>query len=175
MKVSASTISPDLLTAELQARGLHYLIGSLPAPSSPRLTDDVLLAGLARQEDARLRSALIPLFLSQPSLTRALPRALSQLGPTEQTALKIYYTAAAILQSEFSDTLVAAYPQWRPLPDLYSEELGLRASDDATQRLHQLGSIHARLTGSQVNWPGTYRHAAERLIRRLQLEQRWAA
>jgi hypothetical protein len=94
---------------------------------------------------------------------------------TEQTALKIYYTAAVTLQSEFSDTLVAAYPQWRPLPDLYSEELGLRASDDATQRLHQLGSIHARLTGSQVNWPGTYRHAAERLIRRLQLEQRWAA
>ena len=125
------------------------------------------MAALAQQDDARLRAAFIPLFIYQPYLARLLPQALSQLPPYEQTTLKIYYTAAVILQEELSDTLEASLSPWHPLPDLYSAELGIRTNGNATQQLRELGSVHARLMGLQINWPGTYRHAAKQLIHRL--------
>ena len=175
MNFSDHSYSPDFLTAELQARGLYVLVGPLPAFPSPRLADEALVAALAQQQDARVRAALIPLFLQQPDLEKALPQALTCLLPDEQTTLKIYYTAAVILQDEVADTLRTNIPQWQPLPDRYSGELGVDRTRETEQQLRDLGRVHTRLTGLDINWPGTYRHAAERLIRRLRAERRWAA
>ncbi len=175
MKTKASQFSPDFLTAELQSRGLLYLAGPLPAPPVSQLKEEVLLAELARQQDARLRSALIPLFLQQPHFAGVLPIALNQLNPKEQMTLKTYYTAAVILQDEFERALREYIPNWHPLPDLYSTELGVKQKVDIATRLRQLSDFHTQLTGLTINWPGTYRHAAESLIHRLQQEVRWAA
>ena len=167
MTVSEASRSADLLIAELQARGLHYLIGSLPAPPVPRLTDEELLAALAQQPDARVRSSLIPLFLQQPHLTKAFPLALQRLTPHEQGVLKIYYTAAVILQEQHEQFLRRSLPQWHALPDLYGAEIGISQDESVEERLHQLGSFHAQLIGLRINWPGTYQHAVTTWIRHL--------
>src|ERR1051325_6534931 len=56
----------EALVAALRERGVDWL-----APSDaqgPSLTDEVLIASLAMSEDARLRQALIGLFLLRPTL-----------------------------------------------------------------------------------------------------------
>ncbi len=175
MTVTEASRLADLLIAELQARGLHYLIGPLLALPAPRLTDEELLAALAQQHDARVRSSLIPLFLQQPHLTKALPLALQRLAPREQMVLKIYYTAAVILQEQYEQSLQQSLPRWRPLPDLYGKELGVSSGGSVDEKLRQLGAFHAQLTGLRVNWPGTYHHAATTWIRHLKRVEQWAA
>ena len=167
--------SADFLTAELQAHGLYYLVGQQHVPAVCRLKSDELIAELTQQQDARLRSALIPLFLQQSQLVDVLPLALSHLDIYGQTTLKIYYTVAVILQHEFASDLQRHLPYWRHLPDRYSDELGIVQEASCDERLRQIGEIHTRLTGLVVNWPGTYRHAAKNLIQRLELDVRWAA
>lgn len=173
--MQAHQYSPDFLTAEIQAHGLTFLVGREHAPAAPRLSSDELLASLARQRDARLRSALIPLFLQQPRLADMLSEAMVRLDANGQQTLKVYYTAAAILQDDWAAILRRHLPQWQPLPDIYSHELEVEQTADVNRRLHQLGTYHSRLSGLAINWPGTYRHATERFIRRLQREARWAA
>ena len=166
MSIPAQPLTPDFLIAELQARGLHYLIGPLPVHSIPQLSVGELLAALAEQQDARLRSALIPLFLQQPHLAEALPLALQRLSPQDQLVLKVYYTAAVILQELYEQVLKKHIARWCPLPDPHSEELGVPREGSVSKQLYQLGAFHTQLTGRRVNWPGTYHHAAERLIQR---------
>ena len=173
--MQTSTISPDFLTAELQARGLHFLAGQHPTPAVTRLEADKLLAGLAQQQDARLRSALIPLLLHQPHLVEAVPLALADLDTYSEMTLKVYFTAAVILQDEFTSDLQHLLPNWRPLADHYSHELGVDPDASIDVRLSQLGDFHTQLTGMAINWSGTYRHAAMRLVQRLKREARWRA
>lgn len=168
-------LSPDFLIAELQARGLFYLLGSYPALPKRQLKDHQLLAQLASQQDARLRSALIPLFLHQPHFANALSDALILLSGKHEKTLKIYYTAAFLLQEEYQDQLATLIPGWRPLPDYFSKELDVGEQGAINFRLRQLGTFHTQLTGLRANWVGTYRQAAAHLIRRLNSEARWAA
>ena len=172
--MQTDSISPGFLTAELQAHGVHFLVGQLHTPAVSRLKPAELMAGLAQQRDARVRSALIPLFLQQPQLIDTLPSALARLGAHDQMTLKVYYTAAVILQDEFASDLQRHLPYWRSFPDRYSDELGIDQEADNDVRLRQLGEFHARLTGLLINWTGTYRHAAMRLVQRLTQEARWA-
>ncbi|MCP4168534.1 MAG: hypothetical protein GY759_21940 [Chloroflexi bacterium] len=173
--MQTNSASPDFLTAELQAHGLHFVVGQRYAKAAPRLEPDELLAELALQQDARLRSALIPLFLQNTQLADSLPSALAGLDAHGQMTLKVYYTAAVMLQDEFVSELQRLVPNWSPIADLYSCELGVDQDASGDVRLYQLGEFHARLTGLAINWPGTYRHAAMRLILRLKQEARWTA
>ncbi len=173
--VMAVSLSANELTAELQAHGLAFLVGRHPAPASPRLSSAQLLANLARQEDARLRVALVALFLSNTAVTDAVPVALSQLDDETRMTLKVYYTAAVILQVKYAERLRSLSLGWRPLPDLFSQELGLSTAGDPQMRLQQLGQLHHRVSGLTANWPGTYEYAALRLIRRLEKEALWTA
>ena len=170
-----TTLSANELTAELQAHGLAFLVGEQPAPSTPRLSSAKLLADLAQQQDARLRASLIALFLSNAAATDAVPVALSQLDDETQMTLKLYYTAAVILQVKYTKRLRLLSPDWFPLPDLFSLELGLPTAGDPQIRLQQLGQLHHQVTGLTANWPGTYEYAALRLIRRLEKEALWTA
>ncbi|RMD61236.1 hypothetical protein D6833_08530 [Candidatus Parcubacteria bacterium] len=167
MNVWSPSSSEDLLIAELQAWGLHYLIGALPASAAPGLSADMLLAELARQKDARVRSALIPLLLQNPDLASAVPKALSHLNPYDQWTLKVYYTAAVILQDEFAPASPSAESRQRLLPDYFSSELGIEVTASCEERLHQLGEFHAQHADLRANWPETYRHAAQIWMRHL--------
>ena len=175
MNINYLPSSAEGLTAELQAHGLHFLIGERPAPSTPRLSSAELLAGLTRQADARLRAALIALLLYNPALGKAVPEALSQLEGRERMTLKLYYTATVILQAKYAERLRLLAPGWRPLPDLFSQELDIPMHENQRVRLQQLGKLHRQITGLAANWPGTYEYAASRLIRRLEKEVLWTA
>jgi hypothetical protein len=47
------------------------------------------------------------------------------------------------------------------LPDYFSRELSLQPVADAELNLRNLAERHRALSGRQVNWLGTYQHAAQ--------------
>ena len=163
----------DQLVAELNTLGVHFVTGSSSPGPEPALPPTELLANLAQQSEARLRLAIIPLLLSRPDFAPAVPRALSQLNEPAQLTLKLFYTAAMLLQQLHASRLHGLLGRWEPLPDLFSEELGLRAEGGPQVRLKHLGERHHILSGLAANWVGTYAHAAERLMKRLEWEARW--
>jgi len=171
----AAMLAADALTAELAAHGLHFVIGTEPAPVTPRLTPAELLAALAQQRDARLRAALIALLLDQPALADAAPAALALLDGTAQQMLMLYYTAAVILQGKYAARLQPLVPEWRILPDRYAAALDLPAEPNPDARLAQLGQRQREITGLAANWVGTYENTAQRFLRRREKEAQWAA
>jgi hypothetical protein len=171
----APSLSADVLTAELAAHGLHVLIGTEPAPATPRLTPAELLAALAQQRDARLRSALIALLLDQPALADATAAALALLDGPAQQMLMLYYTAAVILQGNYAARLRPLAQEWRTLPDRFAAALDLPAEQNPDVRLAQLGQRQREITGPAANWVGAYEYAAQRYLRRREKEARWAA
>jgi hypothetical protein len=133
-----------------------------------------LLADLVRQPSARVREAVIALLLAHPEYAAAIPGALAQLSQIDQTTLRLYHTAAVLLQGEHAERLrprLAA--RWRPLPDLFSDELGLPRRGSHHEQLARLGRAHRQLSGAVVNWTGTYENVARHLVRRWELEYRW--
>ena len=170
-----TSLTAEELTTELRVHGLSFLVGRDASPTYRRLSSSELMASLAAQRDARLRSSLIALLLSNSALAKAIPSALDQLDASAQLTLKIYYMAAVILQAKYAEQLRLLVPDWQPLPDLFSKELGLFYTDEVEQRLQQLGQMHHQLTGLAANWSGTYEYAAARLIRRLEKEAAWIA
>ena len=169
--------SPEKLIAGLNIIGLHYVIGegieSFFEKDTIGLPED-LIAGLVRQNDARLRSALIALFLYKPGYSKELPEALNKLTEGDRRILKIYYTAAVYLQQIHAQYLWDQIPNSVSLPNIYSTELGISIDLPPDDALKALASLHRETSGLAINWLGTYKHAAERLITRLQKEASWA-
>lgn len=166
--------SADRLVTELNRLGVHFVTGGEPEQAVPPLPPAELLASLAAQSEARLRLALIPLLLVHPELTTAVPEALDRLSEREQMTLKLFYTAAAILQQCHAEQLRALLGRCDLLPDRFARELGIPTTGDCLDRLKQLGEQHQALSGLAINWVGTYRHAADRLLRQLSLEMQWS-
>ena len=170
----ASLLEEEGLVAELDLLGVSYLsrlAATHPAPVRPA---EQLLAGLVRQSSARVREAVIAVLLAHPDLATSVPVALAELSTADQVTLRLFYTAAVLLQQEYADRLQALFlPRWQPLPDLFASELGLSHQGSPGERLVRLGQRHRGLTGTAVNWTGTYHNVARHLIRRLEMEQRW--
>jgi hypothetical protein len=164
------TLSGDQLAAELHRLGVPYVHGA--GGSSPLAPAD-LLAGLAASGEARLRVALIPLLLWRPHLASAAREAVQRCSPTAQTVLTCYYTAAHILQKKQAHRLDTLGVESLPLPDLFSEQLGLASSGDSDRRLTRLARRHAELSGDFINWRGTYEHAADTFLARQERALRW--
>jgi hypothetical protein len=122
-----------------------------------------------------VRLAVISLLLARPDYAEYVTSAVDGLNQSDAQRLCILYTAAVILQAKYADQLRAANRNFgRSLPDLFSDELGLNgASSDA--RLHELAHIHARFSGQNLNWAGTYENAALLLVRRWGSEKKWKA
>jgi len=169
----ATQTAAELVNA-LHAHGLHLFPGGTNLEGVELMAPEALLAGLARQEDARLRMALIALFLYRPSIVEAIPEALKDLEPYAQMTLKLFYTAAVTLQPLYTEKLKAFLPNQEALPDIFSQELGIPAESSPLERLAHLSHHHRKLTGVAANWTGTYRYAAERLLTRLEKEAAWA-
>lgn len=171
--VDAAAIPPSHLLTELNRLGLHFVVGSLPESEPRPLSPDELIAGLVKQSDARLRLALIALFLYQPKIAGAVPEALRSLTAYGKTQLKLFYSAARLLQLLYAPGLRQFIEDWYDLPDLFSADLGLSQVKDQEHQLKELAQLHQKLSGIQANWLGTYQHAAQRLMARLAREVLW--
>lgn len=169
----AAAIPPSHLLAELNRLGLHFVVGSLPEREQRQLSPEELIAGMVGQSDARLRLALIALFLYQPSIARVVPKVFSSLSAFGKTQLKLFYSAARLLQFLYAPGL-RQFIEECDLPDLFSADLGLSQVKDPEHQLKELAQLHQKLSGIQANWLGAYQHAAQRLMARLTKEASWA-
>jgi hypothetical protein len=137
------------------------------------LSPPELLAGLAQHPEARIRLALIPLLLHQPHFAADVAPVAARLSQPARRTLKLFYTAAMLLQRLHAARLQTLLGPHQPLPDLFSAELGLPATDNIQVQLKYLAARHQALTGLDANWLGTYTHAAARFLTRLEKEARW--
>ncbi len=84
--------SAGMLVNELHALDIHFIVETTPAGAQgEKITPQELLAGLAKQDDARLRLALIGLFLYRTDLADFVSPTLTQLDTKDQTTLKLFY------------------------------------------------------------------------------------
>ncbi|MBI4673986.1 MAG: hypothetical protein HY741_20255 [Chloroflexi bacterium] len=156
------SVTEDELVGALDALDVPFLTGGAQNASATALTADELLAGLARSSDARVRSALIPLLLRHPEFAPEAKIADKRLN-TETIArstLECFYTAAVLLQRKYAKRLAQSFGRLPELPDLFSDSLRLELTDDIEISLRKLGERNAELRGLDLNWVGTYEHAA---------------
>lgn len=160
----------ELLVAELYRRGVRHLARLLDEEFTPP-TPVELLTGLAQSPTARVRNALILLFLRCPELHTVVPSALAQLPSSAANTLRLYYQAAVYLQADLRADLQTYLPHWTPLPDLFSTELQLPAAGSVPTELalQQLGARHQELSGWAYNWSGSYRQHIPLFLRQLKV------
>lgn len=163
----------EQLVAQLEQLDVRYLSRQTHVNPIPACSTHDLLADLVLQPSSRVRAALIALLLAHPDFSAAIPAAIQQLTPSEALTLKIFYTAAVLLQRQHASRLREHLgANWCWLPDLFSAELGV-VGDTLRARLHSLGVIHARWSGAQLNWAGTYDNVSHVLLRRWEMEESW--
>ncbi len=154
----------DTLVAGLRARGVDYLMPG-DAQGEP-VSDETLIASLAAQDDARLRSALTALFILHPELANRLPALLEQLEPSARSELQARYMAAVYLQ-RFWRTRLEIYNLTTPdLPDLFSAQLGLPAASEGFGKpgLTALAEWHQRQHPVAYNRRVEYELVIEHII-----------
>jgi len=171
---AAILASEDRIVAELERLNIRYLSRQGGDTGSQMRPPAQLLADLMRQPSARVREAVIAVLLAHPAFAQAIPAALTQLSPSEQSALRFFYCAAMLLQRQYVDALRPHLAErWEWLPDLFSQELGLGTQGTPQERLRRLGAVHRIQSRATVNWTGTYDNVARKLVRRWNLERRW--
>lgn len=169
-------IHDEQVVAELQRLGVDHLTRLRPEVEAVPITPVALLVALAEHREARLRSALILLFLRQPKFAEVVREAIEQADSGAANNLRLYYQAALYLQTEIQAALKAYLPEWQPLPDLFSVELGLPAPSSVKtySGLEALGELHRQLSGWSYNWAGSYWQNIDRFVthlKQLHLEQ----
>lgn len=164
----------DQIVVELHQLGITYLSNRLvTTPKSPR-SPEQLLADAIQQPGSRVRTAVLALFLLHPGYTEHLPSALGLLNENQQQLLKLFYTAAVHLQHLYQNDLLAIIgSEFVWLPDLFGEDFGISATLSPQDAIQQLGIRHQEITHSLTNWSGTYKNAAQHLIRYKQREAQW--
>ena len=163
----------DLLVAELARLGVGYLSMQANAEIKQPLPPHKLLAKLIQQPSSRVRLALISLLLARPEYARHVPAALKELHGRQALTLKLFYSAAVVLQGKYIHEIGKYFDHpVQPLPALFAEEFHLPASS-AEAQLKTLAQIHRERTGMSLNWAGTYENAARHLLRRWEMEQAW--
>jgi hypothetical protein len=163
----------ETLAATLDQLGVYFVSGDSKDQMEEILSPDELLCGLASNSEARMRLALIPLFLKNAQYVVYVSESLNRLAPDQQNILRCYYTAAQLLQEKYSSHLNTLFGSSPPLPDLFEEVLGLDKTKSADERLKELARQQARLSGKSLNWYGTYEHAYDRLIKHTKKRTQW--
>ncbi len=162
----------ERLVAELELLGIRYLSRHTSDRAERVRAPDVLLADLVRQPSARVRAAVIAVLLAHPEYAEAVPAALQQLRPSERRTLRLFYTAAVLLQQEHAERLRSFVArQW--LPDQFVVDLGLPDAASPRERLVTLSRQHRQQTQAYVNWVGTYENVVRCLLRSWEVEARW--
>jgi hypothetical protein len=163
----------EILVAELEQLGVRYL-SRLSAEKVHRVRPpSELLADLIQQPSSRVRVALIALLLARPSYGKFVPVTLEQLTLDQAQTLKLFYTAAVVLQRQYAAPLRSFLgSDWHWLIDYFSAEFELPEAGPKEQ-LKVLAKLHQQITGVSLNWAGTYESAARHLLHRWELEQTW--
>ena len=149
--------SGDQLANALHALGVNFIMGGTNNDESLHKQPARLIAALVQSSEARLRLSLIPLFLEHPEFAVHVRVVAGSLDPTARLTLQCYYSAAVWLAKKYqgSDASLAS------LPDYFSKDLSLNPVDDPDENLRVLAKCHKALSGSYVNWLGTYQHAEQ--------------
>ena len=92
------TITGDQLANALQALGVNFIMSSGGRDESLHKQPARLIAALAGSNEARLRLALIPLFLEHPEFSEHVRAVEKNLDAPAQLTLQCYYSAAVWLQ-----------------------------------------------------------------------------
>jgi len=148
----AVEITGTQLTNALRALDVNFIMGGQSANETLHKQPTRLITALAESNESRLRLSLIPLFLEHHEFALHVRTAAKKLDPAARLTLQCYYTAAVWLRKK--------YQQHGALPDYFSRELGLQPVDDPDENLRALAKRHKELSGTWVNWFGTYLHAA---------------
>jgi hypothetical protein len=148
-----ATITGNQLASALRALDVNFIMGGQSKGESLHKQPALLIAALAGSEESRLRLSLIPLFLEHPELASRVRTVTKKINPSARLTLQCYYTAAVWIAKKYQ-------PQ-KALPDYFSKELKLNTTDDPEENLRNLAKRHAELSGTRVNWFGTYHHAAQ--------------
>jgi hypothetical protein len=170
---SLSLIDEERLVAELEQLGVRYLSRLTSVKARRIRSADQLLADLVQQPSSRVRAALIAVLLAHPAYGEYVPAALKQLTPEQAQTLKLFYTAAVLLQHQYAATLKTFLGKdYRWLTDFFSAEFNLPLAAPR-ERIKALAKLHQQKTGMTLNWAGTYENAARHLLRRWELERTW--
>jgi hypothetical protein len=145
-------ITGTQLTNALRALNINFIMGGQRTSEALYKQPARLIAALAESGESRLRLSLIPLFLEHPEFASYVRTAANELDPVARLTLQCYYTAAVWLSKKYREPV--------SLPDYFSRELGLQPVDDPDENLRALAKRHKELSGTWVNWLGTYLHAA---------------
>ena len=169
----------DALVAELELLGIRYLSRQTTYQTTRVRPPARLLIDLAQQQNARVREALIAVFLACPRYAYDVSASVAELDvidPFAAANLRLLYTAATFLQHKHRERLEPFLGvTWLWLPDLFSADLGLPLSQmPADDKLALLGQAHRKATGVLANWSGTYDNVARKLIRRWEMERVWS-
>jgi hypothetical protein len=150
----AAPITGDQLTNALRALDVHFIMGGQSQGETLHKQPARLIAALAESNESRLRLSLIPLFLEHPQFSRHVRSVAKKLRPQARLTLQCYYSAAVWIAQKYQVGK-------GPLSDYFSEELNLRTSPNPDSNLRELAKRHRALSGTKVNWLGTYQHAAK--------------
>ena len=148
------TTTGDQLTNALRVLGVNFIMGAGSKDASLHKRPAHLIAALAESEEARLRLSLIPLFLEHPEFAPRVQTVAKKLNPSARLTLQCYYSAAVWLAQKYQ-------PHGTPLTDYFSKKLNLHPTDNPEENLRSLAKRHGELSGTRVNWLGTYQHAAQ--------------
>jgi len=159
----AAAITGDQLTNALHTLGVRFLMGGGHGDEALHKQPARLIAALAESKEARLRLSLIPLFLEHPEFSVHVRAVVKTLPPSARLTLQCYYSAAVRLRQKYQ-------PRKKPLPDYFSKELKAPPAADPEESLRGLAKRHRELSGTQVNWLGTYQHAAQVWLKGLELQ-----
>lgn len=171
--IGVTSFTNAALAAELDRLGIAWVVASVDDRPEPPLEPIELIAALSSSDEARLRMALIPLFLSRPDYAELAGETAATLSGQPRVTLICYYTAAKLLQRKYEDRLEKLGLDSPILKDWFSQELGLSDAKDPDTQLADLAKRHAELSGRQLNWYGTYEQAARRFMQRLEQELTW--
>lgn len=120
----------ETLVAKLRELGIAYLAPSDAVATAPIPSDEALLLALLEQSDARLRLAMVPLFIRHPELAVCVQSLIDHIDPKLVLELQSYYTAAVYLQRLWRTRLGFYLDTTTLLPDLFSQQLGLPSPEE---------------------------------------------
>lgn len=158
-----ATVTGNELADALYTLGVNFIFGGSRKDESLPRKPASLIAALSESGEARLRLSLIPLFLEHPEFATYVRGVAKNIKPSARITLQCYYTAAVWLEQKYQIRKSS-------LPDHFSTELNLIPGDNPDENLRTLAKRHADLIQTQINWLGTYQHAAQVWIRARELE-----
>ena len=163
----------DDLVNILNFLDVPFLAGGTSGGQARDIIPSSVLARLAASPEARLRLALIPLLLRHPQFAAQASSALEGLPTAAVSVLKCYFVAAALLQRKYWGWLQDLGMPTMLLPSLFFAELAIPDLCNPDAGLKLLADRQASLSGRQLNWLGTYEHAAQRFLTHMERRRTW--